>query len=70
MTREEMALNEAWERLDKQRFNVERLVVAAKVRLEKGHNDTCSKVVIGGDESYMCDCGHTELEAALKPFEK
>ena len=50
--------------------DVRRLVEAGKIRIDKWHNDTCSKVLIGGNESYMCDCGHEELKQAVAAVER
>ena len=50
--------------------DVRRLVEAGKIRIDKWHNDTCSKVLIGGNESYMCDCGHEELKQAIAAIER
>lgn len=40
---------------------------AGNERLRKGHNDTCGSALAEGNQSnYPCDCGHTDLTAALQ----
>ena len=42
------------------------LMVAAKLRLEKGHNDTCAYML---SSVYDCSCGQTELITAIAKAE-
>ena len=42
------------------------VVEAAKVRVERGHDDACSHCL---NPIYACDCGHELLRAALAKLE-
>ena len=43
-----------------------KLVEAAQMHANKGHNDTCSLALCG--DHYQCDCGYTIAVAALALF--
>jgi hypothetical protein len=43
------------------------LIEAARTRLDRGHNDTCGRMLVH-DTDADCDCGHDALADALSTF--
>lgn len=50
---------------------VDALYQAAKARVQRGHDDTCSYELDDAQHSngYVCDCGHDALAAAVRRVE-
>lgn len=57
-----------WGDFDVDRRDVSALLALAEAvpaRLARGHNDTCSSVLVDGNpDGYACTCGHDALAAA------